>query len=231
MLDTLTSPPSSESETGKNRVLLLDSEQLTLAGLSCLLTTEANYQIIGNAQTGQDGLNLALQVKPDLVLIDTNLEGYSPYFVAEEIKRNIPETKLVFFSRHFSDTVIERCLKIPCDAMVLKTEGKEVLLKALDLVFQGKTYFSEELSSRIDTESGERQVRFDSATPLSELTSRQLEVLHHLAKGNSVKEVAKIMHLSEKSIDSHKYRIMNRLGIHDRVKLSLYAVREGLIQP
>lgn len=216
----------------KYRIVILDSEQLTLAGLSCLVGAVDGCQVIGNSETGQDGLTLVLESNPDLVLIDTNLDGYSPFFVAEEIRRNRPKTKILFFSRHFSDTVIERCLKIPCDGMILKTESTKTLEQAISTVRNGSVYYSAEIAARMEHNGqNDQTVRHEGGTPLSELTSRQLEVLHHLAKGNSVKEVAKIMHLSEKSIDSHKYRIMNRLGIHDRVKLSLYAVREGLIQP
>jgi DNA-binding NarL/FixJ family response regulator len=113
----------------------------------------------------------------------------------------------------------------------MKGEPFQELVSAIERVAEGEWVFSQEVLDRLifDQQSQEYAVRHES--DLSALTSRQLEVLRHLACGQSVKEISQMMHLSQKSVDSHKYRIMNKLGIHDRVLLARFAIREGLMVP
>ena len=114
---------------------------------------------------------------------------------------------------------------------VLKTDSLASLLTAVQKVAGGGTFFSEPIRERLslDPVTGQLTAQFESR--LSQLSDRQIEVLRNLAFGLSVKDVARRMHISVKSVDSHKYRIMQALGIHDRVDLARYAIREGLVCP
>ena len=95
----------------------------------------------------------------------------------------------------------------------------------------GESSFSPEVLERLNFNQETKRYSLKVESSLSTLTGRQVEVLRHLARGESVKEIARLMHLSHKSVDSHKYRIMNKLGIHDRVELARFAIREGLLTP
>jgi DNA-binding NarL/FixJ family response regulator len=113
----------------------------------------------------------------------------------------------------------------------LKGEPIHNLAEAFLRAAAGEKTFSPAVAERLNYDPQTKRYSVKSETPLSSLTGRQLEVLRHLARGESVKEIARQMHLSQKSIDSHKYRIMNKLGIHDRVELARFAIREGLSNP
>ena len=104
------------------------------------------------------------------------------------------------------------------------------MISAIHAVAEGRPVFSERIRSRLDFDGEQNSYSLKINQAAADLTARQLEVLRHLARGASVKEVAKLMHLSQKSVDSHKYRIMNKLGIHDRVDLTRYAIREQIIE-
>ena len=127
------------------------------------------------------------------------------------------------------DIYIEQALRSKAAGYVLKTDSLASLLTAVQTVSKGGTFYSEPIRDRvsIDPATGSARAQFESR--LTQLSDRQLEVLRHLAYGLSVKDVARKMHISVKSVDSHKYRIMQSLGIHDRVDLARYAIREGLV--
>jgi DNA-binding NarL/FixJ family response regulator len=150
---------------------------------------------------------------------------------AEDIWARCPESHLMLLSGFLADIFLEQALKHGFSGYVMKGEPFKQLATAIEAVAAGEWVFSPDVAERLifNQQSNEYAVRHES--DLSALTARQLEVLRHLACGQSVKEISQMMHLSQKSVDSHKYRIMNKLGIHDRVLLARFAIREGLMVP
>ncbi len=213
------------------RVILVDDHAMVLESLSDRLRRYPGIDLTGTATTGDDALTKVLQSPVDVVVMDIELPGRGAFDVASEMIQRCRGLKVLFLSGFAPDVFIDQALQIGAMGYVTKGEPIDVLASAIESVARGEPYYSEAIRSRVRFDAVRRRYVLDHSHPLGALTTRQVEVLRHLAQGQSVKEVARMMHLSQKSVDSHKYRIMHKLAIHDRVELARYAIREGLTQP
>ena len=213
------------------RVALLDDHVLLLDAVAERINSDPRMDVVFKATNADEGLRGILETRPDVAVLDVEVPGRGVFDVAMEIRARQKSTRVLFLTGYCSDVFIEHALKAKAAGYLVKGESIEALLEAIWRVAGGEKCFSKQVESRITFDVAQNCYTMRTETPLSNLTNRQLEVLRHLASGESVKEVAKSMHLSQKSVDSHKYRIMDKLGIHDRVKLARYAIREGLTQP
>lgn len=213
------------------RVLLIDDHEMVLEALSARLALMPQLEVVGTASNCDDGLRMAMEHRPAIVLLDVNLPGRGAFDLAEELISRRPDTRLLFVTGYLADVYLEQALKLNAYGYLMKGEPIHNLCDAILHAAGGQRTFSPEVVERLNYDPTTRQYSMKSQSSLSTLTSRQIEVLKHLARGESVKEIAKLMHLSQKSVDSHKYRIMNKLGIHDRVELARFAIREGLSNP
>jgi DNA-binding NarL/FixJ family response regulator len=213
------------------RIALVDDHQIVLESLAARLNADPQMQVVCTAKTSDDGLAAVLEAKPDVAIFDVELPGRGVFDIAAEIRSRQRSTRILFLTGYLTDVFIEHALKAKAYGYMMKGESIEILLDGIRRIAAGEQVFSKEVSKRLDYDQIRKRYTMREESPFSNLTSRQLEVLRHLVKGDSVKEIAKSMHLSHKSIDSHKYRIMHKLGIHDRVQLTRYAIREGLTVP
>jgi len=212
------------------RVALIDDHRLVLDSLAHQIRA-AGMEVVCTATTAEDGLKQMVDGRPDVILLDVELPGRGSFDLASEIRSLFKSAKLLFLTGFSSDVLIDQALRLRASGYLMKFEPINVLLESIRAVAQGEIRFSREIEDRVTFDTVNKRYVLHTAHPLSDLTFRQLEVLRHLAKGESVKEVARLMQLSQKSIDSHKYRIMHKLGIHDRVELARFAFREGLLLP
>lgn len=213
------------------RVVLVDDHLVVLESLAARIDSDPTLDVVGTASTGEDGLKLILEFKPDVAVFDVDLPGRGSFDIAAELANRQKETKVVFLTGFLSDVFIEQALRLNAHGYLMKSEPAGVLIESIQRVARGEVCFSKDVEERVVFDPQQKRYVLRSESRLAALTGRQLEVLRHLARGQSVKEVAKVMHLSAKSIESHKYRIMHKLGIHDRVELARYAIREGLTPP
>ena len=211
------------------QVVLVDNHPVVVEALKNRLERTSEFEVVATVNHSDRAFFEVMERCPDLVLMEIELPGRGATAVAEQITQRLPSTRIVFFTGYDADVYIDFALKIGVAGYVLKTEPLGLLVPGLMDVCRGEKYYSNEVLDRLeyDPEQGEYQVKTHSY--LSTLTLRQLQVLRHLVRGESVKEVAKTMTLSERAIESHKYRIMQKLGIHDRVELARFAIREGLM--
>jgi len=207
--------------------ILIEPHPIVLEGLVNLIQSTGDFQVIATATDSDKGFFQVVDRTPDVVVMDLELAGRGALAIAEQIASRLPATRLVFFTDYITDVYLDIALRLRVAGYISKTESTSSLLDALQKIASGKTYYSPEVSTRLDQDGDQVTVR--GTTYLGSLTLRQLQVLRHLVRGESVKEVAKAMVLSERAIESHKYRIMQKLGIHDRVELARYAIREGLM--
>lgn len=217
--------------TDTTRIVLVDDHLVLLDALSARVQSDPMLEVVGTASNADDGLRLILETKPDIAILDVELPGRGSFDIANELASRQKETKIIFLTGYLSDVFIEQALRLKARGYLLKGEPIATLLDAINRVAKGEVCFSREVEERLAFDATKNRYMVHSECRLTSLTCRQLEVMRHLAKGQSVKEVAKAMHLSEKSVDSHKYRIMHKLGIHDRVELARFAIREGLTLP
>lgn len=213
------------------RVVLVDDHLMLVDSLVSRFHRDTDIEVVGTATNADDGLSLILETEPDVVILDVELPGRGSFDIAEEISSRLKNTRMIFLTGYLSDIFIELALRVNAVGYLLKGEPIESLIHAIKKAARGEYCFSQSVQERLIYDQKKNRYSIQSQSMLASLTSRQIEVLRHLARGKSVKEVARSMHLSEKSIDSHKYRIMHKLGIHDRVELARYSIREGLTLP
>lgn len=214
-----------------SRILLVDEQPIVLNGLSQQLQSVPGFEVIGALTHSDRAFFEIVQNQPDLVILDLELPGRGAVDLASQVASRFPAIHLIFFTSYDTDIFIDLALRIGAAGYLLKSEPVESIVEAIELIAGGQRVYSGRIQERMEWDSGLQQYQVKSQSLLSELTLRQIEVLRHLARGETVKEVARTMRVSERAIESQKYRIMQRLCIHDRVQLTRFAIREGLMPP
>lgn len=210
---------------------IVEPQEVTQYAISTMLKGQGDFEVVGMESDGENGLRMLADHRPRVAIVEIDLDARSGFELASDLGMRQRDTRVLFYSSSMPDIYIEQALRSKAAGYVLKTDALASLLTAVQKVASGGTYFSEPIRERLslDPVTGQLTAQFESR--LSQLSDRQIEVLRNLAFGLSVKDVARRMHISVKSVDSHKYRIMQALGIHDRVDLARYAIREGLVCP
>jgi DNA-binding NarL/FixJ family response regulator len=207
------------------RLLLGDDHALILDGIRSALQTR--YDIIGQATDGKALVEAAERLRPDLVILDISMPVLNGIESAKRIKKSLPSTRLIFLSQHLNPAYLKQALKAGAAGYVLKSGATEELHTAINQVFQGETYitpsFGEDVIARLWNRSGEIDDQSE------ELTERQREILQLIVEGRGNKEIADILHLSVKTIEFHRARIMNKLGVRSAAELTKVALQQGII--
>jgi DNA-binding NarL/FixJ family response regulator len=217
--------------TAEYGILLVDRNALNIAALADRIAETDDMQVVGTESDAEAGLELALEHHPDVIVLNVDLPGRGAFFAAESVSGHVPGCRIVFLADFVSDVVLDEALRLKARAYLLTSDSPHLMVHHLRAVCEGEQVFSEEVAGRLQRDADTGEYANGSMQYLTSLTSLQIDVLRHLARGESVKEVAQAMLLSERAVESHKYRIMRKLGIHDRVSLARFAIREGLSCP
>ncbi|MDA1251445.1 MAG: response regulator transcription factor [Planctomycetota bacterium] len=213
---------------GPIRIALVDDHRIVLDSFRSILDLDPAFEVVGTATTAEAGRDLVLQSRPDVALFDLQFSGLHAFDVLPQIHARHCRTKVVILTAHLTDAFVHQAILLDAAGYLLKQESAEFVRDALKQVARGRQVFSSAVKDRIVFNEVTQKYESCSTNPLFQLSIMQLSILRHLAGGKAVKEIAKLLDRSEKSIDSHKYRIMHRLGVHDRVELCRYAIREGV---
>jgi DNA-binding NarL/FixJ family response regulator len=213
------------------RVAIVDQQRVFADALVYRLQSESDLEVVcSGANTAQTGAAV-VDSRPQVAILDAELSEGLAFEIAGQIRRQLEGTRILFLTQAASNTLIDQALRLNPDGILSRDEPLLQLVHSIRRAAMGERTFSKSIDARIqfDPKRREFHLRVDSPTKL--LTDRQLEILRHLACGDSVKSVASKLFLSPKSVDNQKLRIMSKLGVRDKVRLALYAVREGLIKP
>lgn len=205
------------------RILLGDDHSLVLEGIKRLL--EDDFEVVGSADDGATLVREAARLRPNLILLDISMPILNGIDAAREIKKELPEAKLIFISMHANSIYVRKALEVGASAYVLKSGASEELKKAIGTVRSGNTYLSPGL---------DRDVIQDAMVPVSsrhviDLTSRQRQILQLIAEGKQNKEIASILFVSVRTVEFHRSRLMTKLGARSAAELTRFAIQEGLI--
>jgi DNA-binding NarL/FixJ family response regulator len=213
------------------RVLLADDHTLVRAGIRALLQSLPGVEIVAEASDGREALALLASEKPDLALVDISMPALNGLEVASRVSEASPRTRLVILSMHGDPGHVAQALRAGVAGYLLKDAAVEELPVLLRAVARGETYLSPAISKQVV--AGFLQRGTDLASPLGDdrLTPRQREILQLIAEGKSSKEVAHVLDISLKTVETHRAQIMERLEIRDLAGLVRYAVRTGLVSP
>jgi len=214
----------------KTRVLLTDDHTLFRQAIRTLLASEPDLEVVGEAANASEAVTLAQQLRPDVVLMDIGMAGMSSFEATRQIRRDRPETHVLFLSMYDDEDYLAECMEIGANGYVLKDSPAEQLLTGIREVHRGGSYLSPRLLTRLvdgfrmQGRGGERQPRFGT------LTKREREILKLLAEGKSVKEIATGFNLSVKTVEAHKFNLMRKLDIHNKAQLVQYAIQKKVIR-
>ena len=211
------------------RVLLADDHTLVRAGIRGLLQGLQGVEVVGEAGDGQEALQLAEALRPDVVLLDVGMPGLNGLEVAGRLATTDAAIRVIILSMHTSEEYVLRALRVGCVGYLLKASAVAELEVAVRAVARGETYLSPAVSKRVVDDYVSRTGGV--ADPLDALTPRQREILQLAAEGHSSKEIATRLGLSYRTVEAHRAQLMERLGVHDLAGLVRFAVRVGLIRP
>ncbi len=207
------------------RVLLVDDHAVVRTGLRALLDGQGGLEIVGEANDGWSAIELAAELSPDLIIMDVVLPRLNGPAAVRQIRKDCPSVAIVAFSMYSNGRYISEMLEAGASAYVLKTCDVEELWHAIRVALGGKTYLSPEIAGTVV----EGYLNAPSTgLPDSRLSERERQVLQLLAEGKGSKQVAPVLHVSPRTIDSHRQRIMEKLGLYSVAELTKYAIREGL---
>jgi len=212
------------------RILLADDHRILREGLRSLLAQQPDVTVVGEASDGQAVIALARELRPDLVIMDVVMPGTDGIAATRQIRAECPNTKVIALSMHSDRRFVSEMVRAGALGYLVKDSAFEELHQAVRTVMSNRPYLSAVITGTLV----EDFVRQTSATerppvsPLHMLTAREQEVLRMLADGKRVKEIAHLLNISAKTVESHRQNIMDKLEIHSTIELTRYALREGL---
>ena len=203
----------------KISVLLVDDHSLVRRGFRRMLEDEADMDVVAEAGSGSEAVELARKLKPQVILMDCALQGESGINATRSILSTMPETAILMLSMHSEETLVRQSLEAGARGYILKNAADLDLAAAIRRVIEGEVVLDPQVR-RSESLKGERSAG---------LTARELEILQLIAIGKSNKEIASDLDLSANTVAVHRANIMNALGLHKTAELVVYAIRNGLV--
>jgi DNA-binding NarL/FixJ family response regulator len=215
----------------KTRILLADDHAVVRRGLRLVLESEPDLEVVGEAGEGAEAIALAIEREPDLAIVDIAMPRVSGLQAIRELHRRLPRLRTLVLSMHRNEEFLREALAAGASGYVLKSAADRDLVAACRAAMRGERFLYAPAPSPLVREQLERARRTDAAAPPDPLTPREREVLKLIAEGSSNREIATALVISEKTVERHRANILEKLGMHDRVELTRYAIRRGLVEP
>jgi two-component system invasion response regulator UvrY len=210
----------------KIKVLLVDDHSVVRMGFKMLIEAESDMEVISEAESGEDGIKIFKELKPDLVVMDITMPGIGGLESIERILAYDKNAKILVLSAHEDSVHPKRVLNAGALGYLTKRSAAEELIKAIRSVHSGKKFLEADIAQQmaITQLSGENN-------PVEVLSDREFEVFMALAKGKSTNEIAETMHLSPRTVGTHLYNIKQKLNANNSAEIALIAIRCGLLEP
>lgn len=210
------------------RVLLAEDHVMVRAGLQALLERDKDIKVIGEASNGQEAVDLTSELKPDVLVLDIMMPRLNGIQAAEQIRTLKLHVKILFVSMYSDAGLVRQALQTGAKGYVLKTSAGEELLQAIRIVAKGETYLGEEITSMAMEDSFRPNTK-PVDNPLELLSPREKEILQLIAEEHTSSEVAKILSISEKTVEKHRANMMEKLQARNLAGLVRLAIKHGLV--
>lgn len=209
------------------RILMADDHSIVLAGLKKLVETEG--EVVGTVEDGRALVEEAKKLRPDIILLDISMPLLNGLDAARQLTKVVPECKLVFLTMHATPAYAMEAFKAGASGYLIKRSATSELKQALQAVMRGQHYMTPLITKDVLAATLQPTEETKHKRPPAVLTPRQREVLQLVAEGKGTKEIARILNISVKTVEFHKFRIMDELDLHSTAELTRYAIAEGLV--
>lgn len=211
------------------RILIADDHDVVRQGVRALLERQAGWVVCGEASTGREAVAKAIDLQPDVVVLDISMPELNGFEATRQIRRALP-AKILILTVHESDQVVTEVLDAGAHGYVLKTDAGRMLVEAIRALLGQREFFTERVHAVADRRTGERRAGATRRRP-GRLTPRQREVLQLLTEGKSNKEIGVILGMTTKTAETHRAHILAKLRLHSMSELVRYAIRNRIIEP
>ena len=209
----------------KTRILLADDHRMVRQGFRLILQAQEDMEVIGEAGNGREAVELAKSLKPDVVVMDVTMPELNGIEATRRIREAEPFVRVLALSVHRDGIYVRETVRAGAEGYILKESADSELIAAVLAVAQGNSYLSPEIAGSVL-----KDYRKHATNPIDLLSSREREVLQLIAEGRTTKEIAASLNLSVYTVDGHRTRIMEKLGLHSVGELVRFAVRSGIVE-
>lgn len=208
------------------KVLLVDDHEMVRIGLAAVLGTEEGIEVVGEASSGQEGIRMAQDYRPDVVLMDLVMEGMDGIETTRRLLQLYPDCRVIVLTSYLDDEKVYPVIEAGAFSYLLKTSRASEIAQAIRAAARGQSILESQVASKIMNRF--RQQKQAAAAPHEELTDREMEVLRLIAKGRSNQELADELFIGIKTVKFHVTNILAKLGVEDRTQAAIYAFKHGL---
>lgn len=214
----------------KHQLFIVEDHQLFREGLKAMLNKREDIEIVGEAEDGLEAVRRIRKAKPELVLLDLSMPKMGGISVMKEVKRELPETRILALTIHESDQYVLEAFEAGADGYCIKDASRKELMLAIDSLLEGKTYISPGISDQVMEGylSGRKTLKENSRWDT--VTQREREVLKLLAEGYTNKDIGEFLHISVKTVEKHRANLINKLDLHNIAQLTAFAIENGLVE-
>ena len=214
----------------RTRIVLADDHAMVRRGLRMVLEAEPDMAVVGEADDGAEAVKLALDTDADLVVLDVAMPRMTGLQAAAELKQRRPELRTLMLSMYDSEQYFFEALKAGASGYVLKSAADRDLVEAVRAAVRGEPFLYPAAIAALIRDYLDRAVRGET-TPTDPLTPREVEIVKLVAEGHTSDEIAESLVIAKKTVEHHRSHILEKLGMRDRVELTRYAIRRGLVEP
>ncbi len=211
----------------KQRILLVDDHEVVRLGLKALLERHPQFEVVGEASTAREAIELVASLKPEVVVMDIRLPGKSGIEACEKIVKNYPDTKVIMLTSYAEDEMLFSAIRAGASGYVLKQIGSDDLVKALEAIARGEALLDPAVTQRVFQEV-RRAVKEEEASAFAHLSQQEKHVLLLVSEGKTNREIAKALYLGEGTVRNYVSSVLSKLGVNNRAEAAAYAVEHNL---
>lgn len=213
----------------KIRIILAEDHTIVRKGIRVLLDEEADIEVVGEAENGQEAIDLVEEFLPDLILIDNTMPILNGLEATRQIKKRFPNVKILVLTMHTTTEYVSQFLQAGASGYLVKQTAPKELVRAIRAIYQGDSFLSPAISKVVIEGYLQQEIKSTPSDMYETLTSRERQILQMITEGLSNREIAGKLYLSVKTVNNHRTNLMDKLNIHNTAKLVKYAIRKGVI--
>ena len=212
------------------RIHLADDHKVVRQGTRALLSTVPEWEIVGEADNGREAVSLTSELKPDIVILDIGMPELNGLDATRQIKKKLPDTEVLIFTGQETEELVHDVFDSGARSYIMKTDAADHLIDALKALSEHKHFFTSRISEIVFARYIQGKKTVEGAPEKSRITDREREIVQLLAEGKSSKEIATILGISVRTVETHRAAIMKKLGLKSFSELIRYAVRNKIIE-